>query len=388
MVGTGATYPQQMASGARMKPLKIAIISVDPAPTLGWGRYAYDLIGALNALNVEIRLITERGAKASDLNVKSVHRVLPSLSPAPRWLSARLLLARPQVIQACRGCDAVFVTAEPYAILAPPDIPLIVTAHGTYLPVTAKHRLLGGWYRAVYRRAQIVCVSHYTEQRVQAAIAGLHTVVIPNGVNSQRYRALPADIATFRERKTAPTILAVGQVKPRKGIRLLIEALALVKQQIHSAELAIIGSTSDNNHYRELTARVEALGLEPSVRFLGRVPDTDLLAWYHTADVFALPSLNVGDAFEGFGLVYLEASAAGLPVVGNDGCGAEDAIRDGETGFLVPQGDITALAESLVRLLNDSALRDKLGAAGQTFAAAHTWDRAAREMLALLKISE
>ena len=77
--------------------------------------------------------------------------------------------------------------------------------------------------------------------------------------------------------------------------------------------------------------QLEADGLQEAVHILGRVPDETLLGWYHAADVFALPAINVGGKFEGYGLVYIEASAAGLPVVGTLDCGAEDAIRDGET---------------------------------------------------------
>ncbi|MBN2471593.1 MAG: glycosyltransferase, partial [Anaerolineae bacterium] len=97
---------------------------------------------------------------------------------------------------------------------------------------------------------------------------------------------------------------------------------------------------------------------------------------------FALPAINVDDKFEGFGLVYLEAGAAGLPVIGTLGCGAEEAIVAGETGLLVPQSDAGALAAALGQLLADPALRARLGAAGRERAAAYSWANIAAQVRA------
>jgi len=99
--------------------------------------------------------------------------------------------------------------------------------------------------------------------------------------------------------------------------------------------------------------------------------------------VFALPSINIGGRFEGFGLVYLEAGAAGLPVIGTLGCGAEEAIVDGETGFLVPQYDVEALAGAIIRLLTDADLRARMGAAGRARAAAFSWTNVAAQVRAV-----
>jgi len=123
--------------------------------------------------------------------------------------------------------------------------------------------------------------------------------------------------------------------------------------------------------------------LEGCVHILGRVPDETLIGYYHTADVFALPSINIGGRFEGFGLVYLEAGAAGLPVIGTLGCGAEEAIVDGETGFLVPQYDVEALAGAIIRLLTDADLRARMGAAGRARAAAFSWTNVAAQVRAV-----
>jgi len=93
--------------------------------------------------------------------------------------------------------------------------------------------------------------------------------------------------------------------------------------------------------------------------------------------VFALPSLSVGERFEGFGLVFLEASASGLPVIGTTGSGVEEAIIAGETGLLVPQDDPDALAGAIARLLQDEPLRARMGAAGRAYARTQDWSAVA-----------
>jgi phosphatidyl-myo-inositol dimannoside synthase len=140
--------------------------------------------------------------------------------------------------------------------------------------------------------------------------------------------------------------------------------------------------TSDTAYCNAIRAQLEADQLTDTVHLLGRVPDDVLLGWYHAADVFALPALNVDGKFEGFGLVYLEASTAGLPVIGTRDCGAEDAIRDGETGYLIAQNDVTATSQALIRLLSDSDLRSRMGAAGTNFAMQNSWERVAARVLA------
>ena len=360
--------------------MHVVLLATDPSEAHGWSNHARELIGALAAHGVQLTLITSRHAAARDLPNTTIQRCLPSLSEPSRALSLRLLAANWLVQRVARQADLLHVLAEPYALAAlTTSKPRLVTAHGTYLPQTAQAPLFGALYRHVYRRAQIICVSRYTERRVRAILPDVRTHVIPNGVNLARF-AQPSSVSVP---KRAPTVLSVGQIKPRKGFLEIAEAMALVRRQIPEAEAVFIGNTqSDQAYVARLRERIAALGLSQSVHLLGKLPEPELLAWYAAADIFALHSLNLGQQFEGFGLVYLEASAAGLPVIGTRECGAEDAIRDGETGFLVQQGDVAALAAHLVRLLRDADLRRQLGAAGRAFAAQHTWEAAARQVLA------
>jgi phosphatidylinositol alpha-1,6-mannosyltransferase len=348
----------------------------------GWGRYTRDLITALVEQGAAITLVTSYDAPADPtLPLTAYHRSLPSIIRAARLNSVRLLRCAPFIRQLTRvtGADTVHVFAEPYALAAGwVDRSLFVTAHGTYVPRSMQRRSIGVLYRAVYKRSRIVCVSRYTEAQVKAAMPSARTSVIPNGVDAGRFRR-PAPIPG----KSVPTVLAVGQVKARKGFHILAKAMGSVRTSIPNARAVFIGDTGDANYVSQLRQQIAADGLSEAIELLGRVPDETLIGWYQAADVFALPALNVGGKFEGFGLAYLEASAAGLPAIGTFDCGAEEAIRDGETGRLVPQNDPVALADAIVQLLRDSDLRKRMGAAGRTFADMQTWPAIARQTLAL-----
>ena len=362
--------------------MHVALLTAAPVTAHGWGRYTRDLVSALAAQGVRITLITSREAPLDpDLPLTKYHRILPSLTPAPRFSTARLIASIPLVQRLIRICDVVHAIAEPYALAASFSAkPLAITAHGTYIPQTIARPATGSLYRRVYRRATIICVSSYTAKQVKAALSGAPIVVIPNGVNAARFREPPAALS---ERK-GPIILAVGQVKPRKGYHLLVAAMPAIRAALPEAQAVIIGDTSADPVYADsIRAAAWAAGMPEAVRLLGRVPEDELRGWYHAADVFALPALNLGGRFEGFGLAYLEASAAGLPVIGTRDCGAEDAIREGETGVLIAQNDPEALSAAIIALLRDPARRARMGAAGAAHAAEHSWDKVARRMITI-----
>lgn len=361
-----------------MRPkMRVALLSAPPVATHGWGRYTRDLITGLAAQQIEVVLITSPDAPAEpDLPVIAYHRILPSFIRPQRFTSLRLLAARRAVARAIAGCDIAHAIVEPYALAVPPHHPLVVTAHGTYLPRTAHQPVFGPLYRSAYRRANVICVSGYTQKQVQAAMPDIQSTVIPNGVNFERYQhpGIPPI-------KRGPTVLAVGQLKARKGYHILAQAIRTVRQTIPDAEAVFIGDLADTTYRDTIKAQLKRDGLTDAIHLLGRIPDNELLGWYHAADVFALPALNVGNRFEGFGLVYLEANAAGLPAIGTLDCGAEEAIRDGETGFLIPQNDVSATANAIIRLLKDETLRKRIGEAGRLHAQQHGWNEIARRVI-------
>ncbi|WP_119065972.1 glycosyltransferase family 4 protein [Aggregatilinea lenta] len=359
--------------------MRIAFLTPEIDPTYGWARYAHDLAAALTAQGVEVVAVTQRGARSGPEGVE-IRDALPQLVPPVRFFLPRLLGSLPAARAAIQGCDLVHVVAEPYAPLGAwiaGKRPLVVTAHGTYVPQTVRRRGVGALYRRAYRHAHLIAVSDYTAGQVRAALPGADVTAIRNGVHFARFQS-PAPAPDIR----GPTILASGGVKPRKGTRLLVEALAQVRTVIPDARLVVTGR-HDAAYADQIRARIAALGLDDAVDLPGQIPEEALLGWYQGADVFALPSLSVGDRFEGFGLVFLEASAAGLPVVGTRGSGVEEAVIEGETGLLVPQDDASALADAITRLLSDADLRTQMGAAGRRYAQTQDWSAVAERVRAL-----
>ncbi|MBN1202264.1 MAG: glycosyltransferase family 4 protein [Anaerolineae bacterium] len=363
--------------------MRVAFLTPELTPSYGWARYGLDLAGALSALGVQVIALTQPGGALPDDSTQAadLHPVLLPLVPAPRGFLARSLMAVPRVRRALADCDLVHVIAEPYAPLAAwagRDRPLVVTAHGTYVPQTVRRRLAGGLYRRAYRRAQIIAVSDYTAGQVRAALPGAQLTVIRNGVHIARFER-PAPTPD----KRGPTVLASGGVKPRKGTHLLIAALADVRAQVPDVQLVVTGRQDDPAYLETVQQQIAALDLHDHVHLPGQVSEQELLGWYQHADVFALPSLNVGQRFEGFGLVFLEASACGLPVIGTTGSGVEEAVIDGQTGLLVPQNDTPTLAQAITRVLSDDALRTRLGAGGRAYARTQDWSVVAGRVIAL-----
>ena len=159
-----------------------------------------------------------------------------------------------------------------------------------------------------------------------------------------------------------PSALIVGRIHPEERYKGHAELLAIwnhVRRQVPGARLDIVGDGAARPTYE---AQAKRLGLldDGAVRFWGRIPDDDLRALYQHATVFAMPSRG-----EGFGLVYLEAMAAGVPCIGSLDDAAREVVTDGETGLSVRYGDHEGLARALVELFTDRDFRDRLGHAAR-----------------------
>lgn len=182
--------------------------------------------------------------------------------------------------------------------------------------------------------------------------------VVPFGIDAARYEAHGAVAQHAADLKAAhvrPIVLFVGRLVYYKGVDVLVEAMRDV-----DADLVIVGSGPLEERLR---ARTRELGTAERTVFLPTLPHDELVAWYHAADVFCLPSVARSEAF---GLVQLEAQAAGTPVVSTRlSTGVPFVNRDGVTGLTVPPGDAAALGEAVRTLLADDELRARLGAQGR-----------------------
>ncbi len=196
--------------------------------------------------------------------------------------------------------------------------------------------------------------------------------VIPCGVDTELFTPGAADAARAAlGLAEGPLVLYVGRLAPIKGLETLLNAVALLDRRGRRLRLVIVGGEADepsDGHEAELRRRIETLGIGGLVRFVGAQRQEALRTHYVAADVTVLPS-----HYESFGMVALEAMACGSPVVASRVGGLTTTVRDGVTGFLVPEGDVTALAGRLEALLGDADLRWRLGREGVRWAAQHRW---------------
>jgi phosphatidylinositol alpha-1,6-mannosyltransferase len=205
--------------------------------------------------------------------------------------------------------------------------------------------------------------------------------VIYPGVDAQRFRPEvdgAADLRRSLARDDEILMLTVGRLQARKGHDLVLKALGSLPAGSPVVRYAVVGDGPDGPRLKALAAD---LGLLSRVHFVGVVPPEALPAYYAAADIFIHPTRVEGEDFEGFGIVFLEAAAAGLPAIGGRSGGAPEAIEEGRTGELVSGTDTEELRASIVRIAASRSARTTLGkAARERVLAQFTWERAADEL--------
>lgn len=367
------------------RALRVCVVTWQLAPDSGWGRYSLGLVRGLIEHGAAVRVLTDRRAMPPDgfPGVRFVPCLSSPLAPLDRPLAFGWNLL--QVFRSAAGADLVHFLVEPYAMAASASFPwpYLITVHGTYgvQPLRANRITRALFARTLRRAAAVVCVSRYTRSRVAAAVPLPNLQVINNGLEPPRTdRSVDA---TFTPTAGHPILLGVGALKPRKGYHVALEALPIVRQRYPDVHYYLVGDDGDRKYVEQLREAIRRLGLGRNVTITGTVDDGRLSSLYGACDVFVLTPVNSGAAFEGFGLTYLEANAYGKPVVGSYDCGAEDAVRDGENGFLAPQNDHAAVADRILRLLDDRSEAGRLGARGRDLAVARDWSRTVDEYVAL-----
>jgi phosphatidylinositol alpha-mannosyltransferase len=254
-----------------------------------------------------------------------------------------------------------------------PFLSLVVLGQSTSVNIATFHAYAG--FSPAYELGSKM-LPHYAAKlhgRIAVSAAARHFVdrffpgdykVIPNGVNVGRYqRAVPIS----RWLDGTPNLLFVGRLEDRKGLPHLLKAFRLIRKSGLEARLLVVGSGPQE---RESRRYVMTRGLQ-NVEFLGRVSDSEKAQLFKTADVFVSPATGR----ESFGIVLLEAMAAGAPIVCSDIHGYKGVVQRGRQAILVPPNDAKALAAGITELLVDPALRARLGASGQERAQQFSWER-------------
>ena len=276
-----------------------------------------------------------------------------------------------RAVAAAEGCDRVwFGAAAPLALMA--------RSLGLSRAVASTHGHEVGWAmapgtRQVLRRigGQVDVVTYlgeYTHQRLQPAFGDVPMVQLPSGVDTELFRpgAGGAEIRARHGLSDRPVVVCVSRLVPRKGQDVLVRALPLVRRQVPDAALLVVGGGPAMDRLRQL---VVSEGLERDVVLTGSVPWEELPAHYDAGDVFAMPCRDRlrGLEVEGLGIVFLEASETGLPVVAGRSGGSPDAVLDGETGYVVDGTSVDEVADRVSSLLVDPAKAAEMGAAGSAW---------------------
>ena len=345
------------------------LVTNDFPPKIGGiQNYLWELWRRLPPESFAVYTTPYSGADAFD--AEQPFRVIRSREPVllPRPGQARTI----DRVAAQVGAELVMLyPALPIGHVGPSlDLPYGVVLHGA--EVTVPGRLPGSraLLARVLRGARVVVAAggYAAAEGERAAGQPLPVTVVPPGVDVARFHPIDAAArVVVRRRLGLPEhgrlVLGVSRLVPRKGFDALIEAVALVAPERPDVVVAICGSGRDEGRLRRLA---ELRGAP--VHFLGRVADADLPALHASADVFAMLCRTrwAGLEQEGFGIVFVEAAAAGVAQLAGDSGGAAEAVIHGETGLVVDHpDDPQAVAIALARLLDDEPLRLRLGAAAR-----------------------
>jgi phosphatidyl-myo-inositol dimannoside synthase len=289
----------------------------------------------------------------------------------------------------------IFGASAPLGLITP-----VLRKAGVQQAIAITHGHEAGWAalpvaRQLLRRIGdetdvLTYLGEYFRVRLAGALsaeAAARMTRLHPGVDAATFRPDPAARAAIRERydlADRPVVVCVSRLVPRKGQDTLLRAWPAVLSQVPDAALLIVSGGPYAKALRQLAAQE---GVSGSVTFTGSVPQGELPAHYAAGDVFAMPcrTRRCGLDVEGLGIVYLEASATGLPVVGGDSGGAPDAILEGETGYVVGGRDVQALASRLTSLLKDPAGAKAMGEKGRAWVERDwNWDLTASRLRALI----
>ncbi len=365
--------------------MKLALFSSAIEPKDGYGNIAYELTRELTSMGIDLTLFLPRALNgvAPQLGLQfDVRYELPGYIYRIYQKQAPYYLRTVDVHE----FDLVHsLFSFPYCFVAGRSAkrykkPFVMGAQGTYgvRPLMYKpERWMLKW---AYKNADAIVVpSAYTrDQIVKHANENYEIDIIHNGVHFDRFQKA-VDFEKIRAMYPGKKILlTVGGLWGRKGHDLVISALAKIREQRNDVVYLIVG---EGNAQKDLEALAAGFGVRDMVEFVGRKSGDELVAYFKACDIYVHTPKVIDFKFEGFGIVYLEASACGKPIVATDAGGVRDAVLDGKTGLIAADSDTHGIAERIMRLISDQALATQLGAAGKEYARQHSWRQIAEKFV-------
>jgi phosphatidyl-myo-inositol dimannoside synthase len=338
-----------------------------------------------------------KGADAFDDSAREAgYRVVRH--PGTLMLPGPTVEARMRRMIADHNIDTVwFGAAAPLALLA-----RRARQAGATRVLASTHGHEVGWSmlpvaRSVLRRIGddtdvVTFVSRYTRSRFATAFGPAASLeYLPPGVDTGRFRPDPASRDELRDRYglgERPTVVCVSRLVPRKGQDMLIRALPSIRQRVDGAALVIVGG---GPYLKSLRKLAQGCGVAEHVTFTGGVPAAELPAHHALADVFAMPcrTRGAGMDVEGLGIVFLEASATGVPVIAGQSGGAPEAVQHNKTGLVVDGRSVNEVTEAVTELLTDRDRAAAMGVAGRQWVTSQwRWDTLAARLSDLLRGDE
>ncbi|MHB0865975.1 MAG: glycosyltransferase family 4 protein [Minisyncoccota bacterium] len=350
--------------------MRIGYLVHDINPKAGWGRLGSDLISGVKKTGHEVTILKE---------IDDGFIGIPILKRG-----GGVFLSAFHARKHLKNCDVIHaLDVYPYGIIAFLATlflrkNIVISLVGTYSVAPLYNWKTSLLSSLSLRAATVTSISEFTKREVLKKVHLRDVVIITPGI----------DLGVFRKEhgeSKEQFIISVGALKERKGYHVSIPAFALAKKEIPGLKYKIVGSQRDSSYFSELKRLAREYGVEDTVQFLTNVSDDDLSDLYKEARLFLLSSVNAGHHFEGFGIVFLEAAAAGLPVVGTWGNGIEDAIRDNQNGFLVAQNDIAETSKAIIKIVGNSEKWHEMSAHSYSWADENSLDSMVKKYTGIYK---
>src|SRR3989344_6811307 len=353
--------------------MKICILTQTLNPRTGAGVFTENIIDGIRRSrpHIELSVMT-----SEDYIKPSIHQVLKS------WFHIRGKIRGADIVHALDG--------YPYGVLAclaniGISRPVIITAVGS----GSVRKLSGpGWksllLRWAYRRATwITAISHYVAHEIKKVLPELSIEVINHGVDYNFYAGTADGKST-----SVPTeyeyIITQGEFKKRKGY---VEMLSITKEIMNvrpNMRYVIVADTSRNQSYRdELYELMKKLGIRDKVIIKSNLSREELREIYRNAILYLTLPVNVDGDVEGFGMAIMEAAAVGTPAIVGRGSGANDAVRDGGSGFLVDGRNEEQVVEKILSIIDDENIREKLSNGAKKWASENSWESKVKQYISL-----
>jgi len=358
--------------------MKICFLTHNLIQDNGLGVFSLRVInGITKALSCEALILTTKPAGFANER--------PILYP--HWL--RVFFSIPAIRRAIKECDVVHcLDAFPYGFLAAVASiglkkKIIITGLGTAAIGPLYKPVLSSMLAVSYRKAAVVTTaSAFMKEEIQKKMPDLRVELVSMGVDMKDF-ARPSDGKVNYDMSTyKPYILGVGALRWRKGYHFTIKSFAKVLKEFPDLHYVIAGRRYGDAYHERLVKLIDELKLQGKVHLIEDVNTREELNdVYHGAELFCLFSQNVNHDVEGFGLVFLEAAAAGLAVVGSKNCGIDDAVEDGKNGILVPTRSPDDFADVILTILRDGEMKTRMAEESLAYARSCTWEKIIRQYI-------